>query len=55
MEEIGWKLVYGDVFRFFKRVWLLIVFVGLGVQIFFMVFIILGKSDRDQLNILLDI
>lgn len=55
MEETGWKLVHGDVFRPPKRAWLLTAFVGSGVQIFFMVLITLGKSDRDQPNILLDI
>lgn len=50
MEETGWKLVHGDVFRPPKRAWLLTAFVGSGVQIFFMVLITLGKSDRDQPN-----
>lgn len=43
MEETGWKLVHGDVFRPPKRAWLLTAFVGSGVQIFFMVLITLGK------------
>ena len=47
MEETGWKLVHGDVFRPPKRAWLLTAFVGSGVQIFFMVLITLGKSSRD--------
>lgn len=50
MEETGWKLVHGDVFRPPKRAWLLTAFVGSGVQIFFMVLITLGKSNRDQPN-----
>ncbi|KAL9981382.1 hypothetical protein ACROYT_G010080 [Oculina patagonica] len=41
MEETGWKLVHGDVFRPPKRAWLLTAFVGSGVQIFFMVLITL--------------
>lgn len=48
MEETGWKLVHGDVFRPPKRAWLLTAFVGSGVQIFFMVLITLGKGTRDQ-------
>ena len=48
MEETGWKLVHGDVFRPPKRAWLLTAFVGSGVQIFFMVLITLGKRNRDQ-------
>ena len=51
MEETGWKLVHGDVFRPPKRAWLLTAFVGSGVQIFFMVLITLGKSNRDQPNV----
>ena len=43
MEETGWKLVHGDVFRPPKRAWLLTAFVGSGVQIFCMVLITLGK------------
>ena len=43
LEETGWKLVHGDVFRPPKRAWLLTAFVGSGVQIFFMVLITLGK------------
>lgn len=50
MEETGWKLVHGDVFRPPKRAWLLTAFVGSGVQIFFMVLITLGKYNRDQPN-----
>lgn len=50
MEETGWKLVHGDVFRPPKRAWLLTAFVGSGVQIFFMVLITLGKYNRDHPN-----
>lgn len=45
MEETGWKLVHGDVFRPPRRAWLLTAFVGSGVQIFFMVLITLGKNS----------
>ncbi|KAM7443026.1 Transmembrane 9 superfamily member 4 [Porites harrisoni] len=41
MEETGWKLVHGDVFRPPQRAWLLTAFVGSGVQIFCMVLITL--------------
>ena len=50
MEETGWKLVHGDVFRPPRRAWLLTAFVGSGVQIFFMVLITLGKNSRDKPN-----
>uniref|UniRef100_A0A131Z0K3 Transmembrane 9 superfamily member n=1 Tax=Rhipicephalus appendiculatus TaxID=34631 RepID=A0A131Z0K3_RHIAP len=40
-EEYGWKLVHGDVFRTPENSLLLSVFVGSGVQIFFMTFITL--------------
>nr|XP_037284926.1 transmembrane 9 superfamily member 2-like [Rhipicephalus microplus] len=40
-EEYGWKLVHGDVFRTPEKSLLLSVFVGSGVQIFFMTFITL--------------
>ena len=43
MEESGWKLVHGDVFRPPQRSWLLTAFVGSGVQIFCMVVITLGE------------
>ena len=43
MEETGWKLVHGDVFRPPQRAWLLTAFVGSGVQIFCMVLITLGR------------
>ncbi|XP_028515708.1 transmembrane 9 superfamily member 4 [Exaiptasia diaphana] len=36
IEETGWKLVHGDVFRPPQRPWLLTAFVGSGVQIFCM-------------------
>ncbi|KAK3737539.1 hypothetical protein QZH41_010645, partial [Actinostola sp. cb2023] len=41
VEETGWKLVHGDVFRPPQRPWLLTAFVGSGVQIFCMVLITL--------------
>jgi len=40
-EEFGWKLVHGDVFRPPRRGMLLSVFLGNGVQIFFMTMITL--------------
>lgn len=40
-EEVGWKLVHGDVFRAPPNVMLLSVFLGSGTQIFFMSFITL--------------
>ena len=44
MEETGWKLVHGDVFRPPPKSFLLCVFVGSGVQIFCMVVITLGTD-----------
>ena len=41
IEETGWKLVHGDVFRPPKNYTLLCSFLGSGVQIFFMVRFIL--------------
>ncbi|XP_032242365.1 transmembrane 9 superfamily member 4 [Nematostella vectensis] len=41
LEETGWKLVHGDVFRPPQKAWLLTAFIGTGVQIFSMVVIIL--------------
>nr|CAB3267005.1 transmembrane 9 superfamily member 4 [Phallusia mammillata] len=34
LEETGWKLVHGDVFRPPKRIMLLVSFIGAGVQLF---------------------
>ena len=44
MEETGWKLVHGDVFRPPPKSFLLCVFIGSGVQIFCMVVITLGME-----------
>ncbi|XP_031558283.1 transmembrane 9 superfamily member 4-like [Actinia tenebrosa] len=41
VEETGWKLVHGDVFRPPQKPWLLTAFIGSGVQIFCMVLITL--------------
>lgn len=43
MEEFSWKLLHGDVFRPPKKGMLLSVMLGSGSQIFFMVFLSLGK------------
>ena len=43
MEEFSWKLLHGDVFRPPKKGMLLSVMLGSGSQIFFMVFLTLGK------------
>lgn len=39
IEETGWKLVHGDVFRPPKNSRLFAAFVGTGIQIFWMSFI----------------
>lgn len=41
-EEFGWKLVHGDVFRPPRKGMLLSVFLGSGLQIFFMTLVTLG-------------
>lgn len=52
MEETGWKLVHGDVFRPPQRAWLLTAFVGSGVQIFCMVLITLGRYLVNLFNVI---
>ena len=47
-EEFGWKLVHGDVFRPPRKGMLLSVFLGCGVQIFFMSMITLGTSTNSH-------
>ena len=44
IEESGWKLVHGDVFRPPKRIDLFTTLVGSGIQLFTMAFIVIGKS-----------
>ena len=44
MEESGWKLVHGDVFRPPAKSWLLATFIGSGVQIFCMALVTLGRE-----------
>jgi len=43
LEESGWKLVHGDVFRppVYRR--LLVALTGAGIQIFFSTFIVIGN------------
>lgn len=43
LEETGWKLVHGDVFRPPKHTKLLASLVGSGLQIFCMALITIGK------------
>lgn len=40
-EEFGWKFVYGDIFCFLRKGMLLLVFLGFGIQILIMIFVIL--------------
>ena len=44
IEETGWKLVHGDVFRPPKRANLLISLVGAGIQLLAMSFVLICKS-----------
>ena len=43
LEESGWKLVHGDVFRppIYRR--LLVALTGAGIQIFMSTFVVIGK------------
>ena len=43
LEETGWKLVHGDVFRPPQRPKLLAAFVGSGIQLFCVTFIVIGN------------
>ena len=40
-EEVGWKLIHGDVFRFPKHINLFTAFLGTGTQLFFTTFVLL--------------
>ena len=44
LEEFGWKLVHGDVFRPPRKGMLLSVLLGSGTQVFCMSLITLGKN-----------
>lgn len=44
IEESGWKLVHGDVFRPPKNTELFVVLIGSGIQLFSMSFIIIGNK-----------
>lgn len=48
LEETGWKLVHGDVFRPPKHPRLFAAVVGSGIQIFFMSLITICKSNQIQ-------
>ena len=45
MEETGWKLVHGDVFRPPQYPMFLAAFIGSGVQLFCMVVITIGRFE----------
>ena len=45
LEETGWKLVHGDVFRPPLHPTLLTACLGSGIQIFSMILIIIGRSE----------
>ena len=48
LEETGWKLVHGDVFRPPLHPTLLTACLGSGIQIFSMILIIIGRSFGDH-------
>jgi len=52
-EEFGWKLVHGDVFRPPRKGMLLSVFLGNGLQMFFMTVITLGMSNVASVTIVI--
>ena len=45
LEESGWKLVHGDVFRppVYRR--LLVALTGAGIQIFMSTFVVIGNNN----------
>jgi len=44
MEETGWKLVHGDVFRPPQRTKLLAALIGSGIQILCVAFVVIGEN-----------
>lgn len=50
LEETGWKLVHGDVFRPPKSPELFTALVGSGIQIFFMALITICKCNLSTPN-----
>jgi len=44
LEETGWKLVHGDVFRPPQRTKLLAALIGSGIQILCVAFVVIGES-----------
>uniref|UniRef100_UPI00358E0783 transmembrane 9 superfamily member 4 n=1 Tax=Myxine glutinosa TaxID=7769 RepID=UPI00358E0783 len=50
MEESGWKLVHGDVFRPPRRAMLLTSLLGAGIQLAFMVFIVIVVAGLGMLS-----
>jgi len=49
LEESGWKLVHGDVFRppMYRR--LLVALTGAGIQIFMSTFVVIGNAVQSLL------
>lgn len=50
IEETGWKLVHGDVFRPPRHPRLFAAVIGSGIQIFFMALYTIGKVDSLQFS-----
>ena len=46
LEETGWKLVHGDVFRPPQRTKLLAALIGSGIQILCVAFVVIGENFR---------
>lgn len=55
IEETGWKLVHGDVFRPPKYPRLFAAVIGSGIQIFFMALIIICKYNSGAYSLMLRI
>lgn len=53
LEETGWKLVHGDVFRPPHRPKLLAAFIGSGIQLFCVTFIVIGNLQVLLLGLIL--
>lgn len=49
LEETGWKLVHGDVFRPPQRPKLLVALIGSGIQLFCVTFIVIGNSTNSDI------
>jgi hypothetical protein len=54
LEETGWKLVHGDVFRPPHHPTLLVACIGSGIQLFSMMIIVLGNIIYANVSVTID-